>query len=210
MTLGKLSVLALLARIFTLHQKWFKVAVYFWATWTLLWWTSGWFIIFLECRPLSTNWGVPTQCRPAFASSISAAVVNAVSDVGILFLPQPLIWQLHLPVAKKYALSVVFLLGGLYVFDPENEACRCRTGLTYCSATAIGIARVPLLKGANSSKANYDPTCKLRLYPRFYVEALFGTVTDNLKLLAKQTRPPCRYSLQSLSPLAYLSVLVCR
>ena len=113
--LGKLSILALLARVFTLHQMWFKVGVYFWATWTLLWWTAGWFIIFLECRPLSTNWGVPTQCRPSFETSICAAVFNAVSDVGIFTLPQPLIWQLQLPFLKKLALSLLFLVGLLYV-----------------------------------------------------------------------------------------------
>ena len=114
MALGKLSILALLARVFTLHQKWFKVGIYFWATSTVLWWTSGWFIIFLECRPLSTNWGVPSQCRPAFRTSISAAVFNAISDLGVLILPQPLIWKLQLPVAKRFGLSLVFLMGSLY------------------------------------------------------------------------------------------------
>ena len=113
MALGKLSILALLARVFTLHQMWFRVGVYFWATWIVLWWTSGWFIIFLECRPLSTNWGVPTQCRPSFTTSLSASVFNAVSDVGIWVLPQPLIWQLQLPYTKKLALSLLFLVGFL-------------------------------------------------------------------------------------------------
>ena len=115
MTLGKLSILALLARVFTFHRMWFKVGVYFWATWIILWWTAGWFIIFLECRPLSTSWGVPTQCRPGFPASVAAATFNAVSDVGMLILPQPLIWHLQLPVPKKVALSLVFLVGGLYV-----------------------------------------------------------------------------------------------
>ncbi|KAL1979196.1 hypothetical protein VTN96DRAFT_6518 [Rasamsonia emersonii] len=137
MALGKLSVLALLARAFTLRELWFKIGVFFWATWIVLWWMAGWFIIFLECRPLSTNWGVPTQCRPAFRTSLSTSLFNAVSDVGILILPQPLIWKLRLPFIKKFALSLIFLVGGF--------------------ATAIGIARIPLLKGANSG-ATYDTT----------------------------------------------------
>lgn len=124
MALGKLSILALLARIFTLRRTWFKVSIYFWATWTLLWWTAGWLVIFLECRPLSTNWGVPTQCRPAFKTSVATSVFNAISDVGILILPQPMIWQLQLPYSKKLALSLVFLFGGLYVMTLEVMASR--------------------------------------------------------------------------------------
>jgi hypothetical protein len=137
MFLGKLSVLALLARIFTLSNRPFKIGVYFWATWIFLWWTASWFIVFLECRPLSTNWGVPYQCRPSFTTSICAAVFNVISDFGILILPQPLIWTLRLSYGKKLAISLVFLVG---IF-----------------ATAISITRIPLLKGATSA-SNFDST----------------------------------------------------
>ena len=117
MLLGKLSILALLARVFTLHKKWFKISVYFWATWIVLWWTSGLLVIFLECRPLSTSWGVPTQCRPAFKTSVATSVFNSISDMGILILPQPMIWKLHLPFSKKFGLSILFLFGSLYVSE---------------------------------------------------------------------------------------------
>lgn len=129
MALGKLSILAMLACIFTLHRKWFKISIYFWATWTVLWWTASWFIIFLECRPLSTNWGVPTQCRPTFRAGVIFAVFNSVSDVAILILPQPMIWQLQLPISKKIGLSLVFLFGGLYVKVPADAASRQWTDL---------------------------------------------------------------------------------
>ena len=115
MALGKLSILALLARVFTLRQKLFKIGIYFWAVYTFLWWSAGLLVIFLECRPVSTNWGSPTQCRPAFKTSVSTSVVNAISDIGILILPQPLIWQLHLPPMKKLGVSLLFLVGSLYV-----------------------------------------------------------------------------------------------
>lgn len=118
MFLGKLSVLALLARIFTLSNRPFKIGVYFWATWIFLWWTASWFIVFLECRPLSTSWGVPYQCRPSFTTSICAAVFNVISDFGILILPQPLIWTLRLSYGKKLAISLVFLVGILCVYFP--------------------------------------------------------------------------------------------
>lgn len=121
MLLGKLSVLALLARVFTLHAKWFKIGIYFWTTWTLLWWTAGCLLVFLQCRPLSTNWGVPFQCRPSFTTSISTATLNAISDLGVLLLPQPLIWNLQLPMKRKLQVSLLFLVGGLYVSDPVGE-----------------------------------------------------------------------------------------
>ena len=113
MTLGKLSILALLARVFTLRQKLFKIGVYFWTVYALLWFIGDLLVITLECRPVSTNWGIPTQCRPAFSTSVSVSVVNAVSDTGIWLLPQPLIWRLQLPTLKKLGLSLLFLLGFL-------------------------------------------------------------------------------------------------
>lgn len=76
---------------------------------------AGVFVIFLGCRPLSTNWGVPHQCRPSYRTSISVAVCNTIADFVILILPQPMIWQLQLPRMKKLALSVVFLMGILSV-----------------------------------------------------------------------------------------------
>ena len=111
MALSKIAILALLVRIFTLDKLWFKIGIYFWLTWTILWWIAAVFVVFLECRPLSSNWGVPYQCRPAFGTAISVAIVNTVSDVGILFLAQPIIWNLHLPLPKKFMLSGVFMIG---------------------------------------------------------------------------------------------------
>ena len=120
MVLAKLSILALLARVFTLHWMWFKVGVYFWTTWTILWWFASCFVTFLECRPLSTNWGVPTQCRPTFQDGVCVAVFNTISDIGVLVLPQPLIWHLQMPRLKKLGVSLVFLSGALYVIALER------------------------------------------------------------------------------------------
>ncbi|KAG7006141.1 hypothetical protein G7Y79_00016g041260 [Physcia stellaris] len=137
MTLGKLSFLALLARIFTLHRTWFRIVIYFWGTYTLLWWMSGWLIIFLSCDPLSTNWGIPRHCEPGFFALVSVAVTNAISDVGILALPQPLIWQLQLPLGKKIGLSMLFLVGTF--------------------ASAISITRIILVRRATLT-ASLNPT----------------------------------------------------
>lgn len=218
MTLGKLSFLALLARIFTLHRTWFRIVVYFWGTYTLLWWTSGWFIIFLSCDPLSTNWGVPRHCEPGFLALVSAAVTNAISDVGILALPQPLIWQLQLPLGKKIGLSMLFLVGTLYVsflsimslfflfFFKQVSQLHKLSSLTeeLHSASAISITRIIFVRRATST-ANFNPT--YNIFPSLFtvLEPASFVICANL---------PMAYSLLKRLPesklVSYFSSLVAR
>lgn len=113
MLLGKLSVLFLLSRIFTLESKLMKYGIITIGIWTVLWFIAGVLYVFLHCRPLSTNWGKPHQCLPNFYESVIFGVLNVVSDLAILLLPQPVIWKLNLPTGKRLALSLVFLVGVL-------------------------------------------------------------------------------------------------
>ena len=46
---------------------------------------------------------------------IVSASINTASDLIIVILPQPVIWRLELTRKRKWGLSAVFLLGGLYV-----------------------------------------------------------------------------------------------
>ena len=39
--------------------------------------------------------------------------LNAVTDIGALCLPMPLLWQLHVTREKRIQLMGIFLLGGL-------------------------------------------------------------------------------------------------
>lgn len=115
MTLAKLAVLALFARIFTLSSRMIQIGISFFTAYTLLWCVAGMLVIFLGCRPLSSNWGEPYQCRPDFKTSVSVGIVNIISDIRILALPQPAILGLHLSFRRKLALGFVFMMGGLYV-----------------------------------------------------------------------------------------------
>ena len=116
LALGKLSVLALYIRIFRKANKTFTIAAALIATWIILWSIGVYLDIFLECRPLDTLW--LGDCAPSFATSVSTSVLNIVSDVALLILPQPLLWRLQMPIRKKLALSSVFCLGILYVSYP--------------------------------------------------------------------------------------------
>jgi len=72
------------------------------------------FFEIFECNPREKAWDPLIRdghCFDTFAIIISAGYFNAVTDFIILFLPQGVIWRLHMPLQKKFAISGVFLVG---------------------------------------------------------------------------------------------------
>ncbi|KAK7700369.1 hypothetical protein SLS64_010977 [Diaporthe eres] len=57
----------------------------------------------------------------AVVLNLAASVVNVVSDVGILVLPQWVIWRLNMPRATKAGVSALFLIG---IFAVVCAICR--------------------------------------------------------------------------------------
>lgn len=112
-SLGKLSILALIVRIFGLGSKVIKVGTYVNAIWILLLWIGLTLTVAFQCRPLSSNWGEPYSCVSSFTISVVGGVLDAMSDLGALVLPQPTIWSLQLSFRRKLAISFVFLFGTL-------------------------------------------------------------------------------------------------
>jgi hypothetical protein len=111
----KLSVLLLYHRIFRL-------------TWTLYlcaFLSIGYTIsvstaISLACVPTSyfwTQWVDPLSggyCRiNLYLFYLWNGVANLLTDVIILCLPMPIVWRLQMPRSQKWAISGIFLLGGL-------------------------------------------------------------------------------------------------
>ncbi|KAK3213942.1 hypothetical protein GRF29_28g1538354, partial [Pseudopithomyces chartarum] len=131
MTLGKLSVLAFLNRIFSPSNRAIQIGVWIFSIYTIAWAIAQLLVYFLECRPLSSNWGVPYQCVPPTWVWPTLGILNIVSDVGILVLPQLKIMRLHFSLPKKIGLCFVFMIGGL--------------------ATGVSIARIPLFINANGA-----------------------------------------------------------
>lgn len=114
-SLGKLSILALVVRIFGVGSKVIKIGTYVNAIWIVIVWIGLTLAVTFQCWPLSTNWGEPYSCIWSFTGSIVGGVLNTVSDIGALILPQPTIWALQLSFSRKLAISLVFLFGTLYV-----------------------------------------------------------------------------------------------
>lgn len=68
------------------------------------------------------NWvdaGLSSRCKKQF---IMIACVrgpsNVLSDIYLLLLPLPAVWQLHLPLRKKLGMAAVFFTGSLLVPKP--------------------------------------------------------------------------------------------
>lgn len=114
-SLSKLSILALIVRIFGLGSNVIRIGTYINVIWIVLLWIGITLTIAFQCQPLSSNWGEPYTCVSSFAVSIVGGVLDALSDVGALVLPQPTIWSLQLSFSRKLAISLVFLFGTLYV-----------------------------------------------------------------------------------------------
>ena len=69
---------------------------------------------FLICRPFAFNWDTSIKgghCGNTILGFQLLGTMNLLTDLVIIVLPQPYIWSLHLPMPKKIALAITFLVG---------------------------------------------------------------------------------------------------
>ena len=111
-TVIKLSILALLSRIFaSTTARGFYVCIWILSLWMILWAIALSFAYSLQCRPFSSMWSLTDSCRSSLQLEYSASILNAVHDVMLFLLPQPTIWGLPLRTRKKFAVSLTFFIG---------------------------------------------------------------------------------------------------
>ena len=67
----------------------------------------------LRCTPVQATFdgGVPGRCLSETGVFVSIVAWGIVCDLVTWALPVPTVWHLHLPVANRVALSLVFALG---------------------------------------------------------------------------------------------------
>jgi hypothetical protein len=86
-------------------------ALYFvWAVFTIL---TGLVI----CHPLSMFWDLTSpggHCGNLTAAFSAGGVFDVLTDLFIFLLPIPMVWQLQVPRANKFALACIFALGIWY------------------------------------------------------------------------------------------------
>ena len=119
----KISILLFYYRLFRVNPR-FVIAVWVMATVTACWYFTSTFVIIFQCFPVHYMWDrkIPGgQCIPQEALWIGSSVTSLLTDVAILCLPMPMIWNLRIPKKQKVALAGVFLLGTLYVSEISFE-----------------------------------------------------------------------------------------
>ncbi|KAL7624923.1 hypothetical protein AAE478_004137 [Parahypoxylon ruwenzoriense] len=70
----------------------------------------------LSCFPQERIWDktVPgSECLDTKAISVAAAITNIVLDLFTLFVPQKVIWNLHMSTQKKAGIGLLFIIGAL-------------------------------------------------------------------------------------------------
>ncbi|CAK3813283.1 Hypothetical predicted protein [Lecanosticta acicola] len=108
-----------LAFLFTYERIFSPTKVYRYLIWGgitvcfLFYFGSFWWLIF-KCSPIAASWDpfiTNYTCAKEFVSGGETGVFNVISDVYILFLPIPMIWNLQTNTKRKLRLLAVFSVG---------------------------------------------------------------------------------------------------
>ena len=110
----KLSVLLLYFRL--IPKKYFRLAVFVLVALVLGLCVSIIFAALFQCSPVAYAWNKSIKggtCIDQLAYYRWITPPNLIIDLGILALPQPIIWGLHTSVEQKVGLTVTFLTASM-------------------------------------------------------------------------------------------------
>ncbi|CZS92081.1 related to integral membrane protein [Rhynchosporium graminicola] len=113
--LTKASIILLYLRIFV--QKPFRIACNMMLAIILAYMAATWFATIFQCNPIPRAWNktIPGTCIDLTKNWYANAGFSIATDLIILVLPMPLLWQSRLPLNQKAALMGVFALGAFVV-----------------------------------------------------------------------------------------------
>ncbi|KAI5295521.1 hypothetical protein KEM52_001124 [Ascosphaera acerosa] len=83
-----------------------------------MWMVGTLMVTYLICRPITYVWNlVPSNghCGNPKVAYVAVAAADIFTDMLIILLPQPVIWQLNLPLRMKIAVSAVVGIGALSI-----------------------------------------------------------------------------------------------
>lgn len=129
MSTVKCSILLFYLRIFV--NRSFRIAARVCIVISVCWGMSVILEGFLLCRPLALNWDptIKGTCGDRHSAFVAAGALNMITDIMVLLLPIPTVWNLQMPRANKVALCAVFALGLLY---DMFSFCPFIPGVIYC------------------------------------------------------------------------------
>lgn len=112
--LPKMAILCLYLRIFVI--KLYRYAVYGIAVIMVLNWLTGCLMGLLMCKPVAYSWNksIPGgYCGDIMAAYRWASLPNLITDIAMLLLPLPVIWNLHTHRSQKIGLTLTFITGSV-------------------------------------------------------------------------------------------------
>ena len=114
---AKLSLFLLYYRLFS-PRKWVRYLVYLGIGATALTYTVTTIVYGYLCLPRhGQGWieaGLSSHCHKQFIMiAFVRGPFNLLSDLYLLLVPLPAIWQLHLPLRKRLGIAGIFLTGSL-------------------------------------------------------------------------------------------------
>ncbi|CAG8955434.1 hypothetical protein HYFRA_00010299, partial [Hymenoscyphus fraxineus] len=110
----KLAILAFYLRIFTL--KAYRYSVYALAGIVLATMIVTSIVSLNLCRPFAFNWDHSIEGGSCYKQTVFfewGSFPNIVTDVAILILPMPVVWNLHTNMRMKVGLTLTFILAGI-------------------------------------------------------------------------------------------------
>ena len=110
----KMSILLFYIRLFGVRNA-FRYSVFGIMAATWAWGIAVLFATLFQCDPIAGNWDkkIPGSHCLLDRILLKLSIPNAVLDWFVLFLPIVVVWQLHVSIERKVALSAIFLAGAL-------------------------------------------------------------------------------------------------
>lgn len=101
----------------------FRKLLYITQAFVVIWFIGSLIPGIFRCRPIADFWnplvvGAPNVrqfCTNNNTYYLASSAFNVALDFWILVLPLSIVWTLQLSGRRKFGLSAIFLLGGLYV-----------------------------------------------------------------------------------------------
>lgn len=108
---SKLSVLLMYTALIPIQSmiRWAQGIGFFIIVWNI----ANILAAFLICRPLARNWDltIPGRCGSQPKFFFSMGIVNIVTDIALLVLPMPYLYQLRMSTQKKLIASGLLSVG---------------------------------------------------------------------------------------------------
>ena len=73
------------------------------------------FLSIFQCNPVHKAWDVevPGSCVNILLAACIPGSINVITDLVVVLVPVPMIWNLHMDTIRKIQLVGIFLLSGL-------------------------------------------------------------------------------------------------